>query len=307
MAGVQPTRGRLRRDLRYAQAAEAAYRRPAEAREVFAALGYGRLEEVVHAGTDTQVYVAANEAEILIVPRGTQRNYKDILTDLKVRPAELRGRLDGATVHRGFLEAWLSVEQRVHDAVCELAHDAVCELAPAGRLADDCQVVACGHSLGGALAVLATVRIRSVREIVSFGAPRVGDIAFRENMRRLRQRTGLTHRRWVRGADVVPIVPLLAMGYRHDVAPCYVDDAGKLTVHASLPRELSGRARALLTVDWSEGWAGLPVPTRMFTDHRVAGYVDDLQRLAGRVRGNGVDALATRSQALHNMTGGRSR
>jgi len=81
------------------------------------------------------------------------------------------------------------------------------------------KVFVTGHSLGGALAVVAAQRMADPAPggapdaVFAFGMPRVGDADFADAY----QRCGLTEKtiRLVYGEDVVPTVPPIAAGFRH--------------------------------------------------------------------------------------------
>ena len=74
-----------------------------------------------------------------------------------------------------------------------------------------------GHSLGGAIATVISYLLRKRGHVVgplglvTFGAPRVGDSAFRADFAREVQAAW----RVVRAEDLVPSVPLYALGFRH--------------------------------------------------------------------------------------------
>jgi triacylglycerol lipase len=91
-------------------------------------------------------------------------------------------------VHRGFYESYMSVDER---------------LLP--RLSHPGRVVVAGHSLGGAMATLAALRLAgrmdpSRIELYTFGAPQVGDVAFAS----LLDRTVPTCVRFVNPHDPIP-------------------------------------------------------------------------------------------------------
>ena len=70
-----------------------------------------------------------------------------------------------------------------------------------------------GHSLGGALAALAALRLQQrgqrVEGVVTFGQPRCGDRAYAQQL------TTLPLRRVVNGCDLVPRLPPPALGFKH--------------------------------------------------------------------------------------------
>ena len=109
-----------------------------------------------------------------------------------------------AYVHSGFLRQ-LTADGAM-DRIVELLNDAT---------AQDWRFTVCGHSLGGALAllcaVLLTSRLYTVRklEVVTYGAPRVGNVEFALLLDSLHiQCTQIMHRQ-----DPVPHVP--KYGYAH--------------------------------------------------------------------------------------------
>ncbi len=115
----------------------------------------------------------------------------DTLTDL----CFLRRRFGAARVHSGFSQRferlWPDIETRVETISASVP---------------SVPIVATGHSLGGAMALLAGTRFPFDR-IVTFGEPRVGiglDTVFRAR----------EHRRIVNGHDPVCRIPL-PIGYRH--------------------------------------------------------------------------------------------
>jgi len=134
-------------------------------------------------------------------------------------------------------------------------------------------VIACGHSLGGAVALL-TAAILHLPAVYSFGAPRVGDNAFAAETAGRRQ-----HFRFTRAADIVPHLPLLGLGYRHDAPALYFDGGGRFLGRAPLWRQWAALAWRSVTGAWMKGpFTGIPIPATPFTDHRVADYVDDVER-----------------------------
>ena len=148
------------------------------------------------ASTDTQGYVAVRRTDdglgmAVVVFRGTQQ-IRDWLTNLDATKTPVvsdRGERKDVlgNVHKGFKRAFLSVRDQINE-----------------HLDDERELplFVTGHSLGGALATLATWYERGDRlaACYTFGAPRVGD-------------GGLTDRfrtpvyRLVNGADPVPFVP----------------------------------------------------------------------------------------------------
>ena len=108
----------------------------------------------------------------------------------------------GGRVHRGFADAWSTLRAELQEL-------------PRPN-------VVTGHSLGGALAILAAAEYPEVGAMI-FGSPRVGDVEFSENFR------GRELIRYQGPADVVCQLPPKSLGFSH---------AGRLAVLAESRRWL---------------------------------------------------------------------
>ncbi len=145
--------------------------------------------------TDTQGYVAVRRSDdgrgmAVLVFRGTKQ-IKDWMTNLDaatepIYSSDGKGKILGK-VHRGFNSAFLSVKPKID----RLLEDD-----------KDLPLFITGHSLGGALATVATWYLSGDRlaACYTFGAPRVGDSGLMD-----RFRTPIY--RLVNGIDPVPFVP----------------------------------------------------------------------------------------------------
>ena len=126
---------------------------------------------------DTQAYVwwNAEARKMYVFFRGTDCK-RDILANLDARTWRIKQH--GVSVHRGFQEQFLAVKDNV-TAFLE---------KHTGRFD---HVVFCGHSLGGALATIASAHFAHIlgHEIKvschTFGAPRVGNGAFSKHVNKL--------------------------------------------------------------------------------------------------------------------------
>lgn len=139
--------------------------------------------------TDSQAFIVHNDKLMLISVRGTLGT-PDILRDLDARQvpyAEGTGQ-----AHRGFYDSFQAVKvfvQRYLEAF----------------YTGEQTLIICGHSLGGAVALLLAEWLRKnwSRDIqlYTFGAPRAGDRAFVQSAQ------GLAHHRLVNHNDPIPAVP----------------------------------------------------------------------------------------------------
>jgi triacylglycerol lipase len=148
--------------------------------------------------TDTQAFLAtSNDGYAVLAFRGTEvAKRQDIVVDAKaMKVSVLEGR-----IHGGFRAAYDSVAKDVERSLLNLK---------------EMPLYITGHSLGAALATVATQRLEhnlKIREMIAacytFGSPRVGDrhydIEFKSPIYRV-----------VNTTDIVTIIPLLAMGYIH--------------------------------------------------------------------------------------------
>jgi len=148
-----------------------------------AELGFTLVDTFCNGGT--QAYLAHRESDRMAVLafRGTEKDFSDIRTDLDAYLYDARG----ARIHHGFWLAYQQVRQPVGAAVAGLACD---------------RLFVTGHSLGGALAMVATRDLDSDRlaACYTFGAPRVGGEEFGFEIKAPVYRV-------VNASDVVPGLP----------------------------------------------------------------------------------------------------
>jgi len=139
--------------------------------------------------TDTDCFVLTNKNEQIVVFRGTQKtSIKDIKTDLKFKAKN--------GIHEGFSIAYNSIESELN---CILDINK--------------KTFFTGHSLGGALAILAYVQLSQIKykTCVTFGSPRVFTSDLTNNLYILEDNIY----RYEALGDPIPYLPLYAMGYRH--------------------------------------------------------------------------------------------
>jgi len=161
---------------------------------------------------EIQAFLAANGETIIVTFRGTEPDkMKDWLDDLKVflMPGPL------GPVHTGFLEALDSIGRGLFSA-----------LETTRTKAQSLWLT--GHSLGGALAVLAVAKLlrsgHPVNGAYTFGQPRVGNSIFSENFD-LRFKEKLF--RFVNHHDIVTRMPPRALGYADSGSFRYFDKQGE--------------------------------------------------------------------------------
>jgi pimeloyl-ACP methyl ester carboxylesterase len=179
------------------------------------------LEARLISVSNTQVYVSQNENVVVVAFRGSQApttldGLKDwLLTNANNYLILPEGQIGtdfaaagvGARFHRGFLEALNQIWDPLLTEVSRLLE------------ATDRPLWVTGHSLGGALALMAAWRLQrnfiKVHEVVTFGAPMVGNNAA---ARAFEQEFAGKIYRYVNLEDPVPLLPsvsLVANSYAH--------------------------------------------------------------------------------------------
>jgi len=148
---------------------------------------------------DTQLFYVFNTKEVIVSWRGTASG-TDFLTDLTYEPVETKtddkklscnGLVVNGKVHSGFWDGYVLIERLFPDSLGEL-------ISKLG----DLKLFICGHSLGGALALIHSVKLRSNKPVLyTYGMPRVFT---RDAVSELKD---IIHYRHVNDADPIPAVP----------------------------------------------------------------------------------------------------
>ncbi len=216
---------------------------------------------------DTQAFIAANDVAVILAFRGSV-TLQDWLTDFKIRLVPSRtGR-----VHYGFNQALDDVFYDIYDTVCTWK-------SPEQTL------WVTGHSLGGALAVLAVDHFTDagveVAGLYTYGQPRVGDKTFAQNFDR---KMGRASFRFVNDEDLGTRVPL-APAYRHVGTQCYFDREGRLCRDNIFWKRWRSISEAVALRSSSDGQAWRGRNPGGVSDHSLQYYLKYLrQALAGQSR-----------------------
>jgi len=210
---------------------------------------------------ETQGFIAGSDRLLLIAFRGTEpTRIKDILTDINLllTPGPV------GQVHSGFHDALKQIWPQLIDHFHGLYQRQPVWLT--------------GHSLGAALATLATARLifdpadrLRIQGLYTFGSPRVGDESFASRFDQVCK--GFTFR-FRNHNDVVTRVPVPAIfgpQYRHVGKLCYFDASGRLRFRMSAWEMLADRVRGRLD--------DLDKPfTDGMKDHSMDAYLDKLRK-----------------------------
>ncbi len=179
---------------------------------------------------DTQIFVIQTSLQLIVACRGTEpKVLHDIATDVRFKPASLGWSPDPdrIKVHRGFATALEVIWEDLQKATAVEGNDS------------KLPVYFTGHSLGGALAVLAAARFLAADSgnaqrfggLHTFGQPRVGNAAFATWATRL---FGGRYTRAVNHRDIVPQLPPPQVGsweFKHFGIAHVFDGAGRLSIN----------------------------------------------------------------------------
>jgi pimeloyl-ACP methyl ester carboxylesterase len=190
-------------------------------------------------GFHTQGFIARQGNTLIVAFRGTEPiNACDWLTNVNYHQRELLPDVPGL-VHQGFACALEEVKEAMVNAVAELSSVGVT------------QTFITGHSLGGALAVLAASILQGRQKIAAvytFGQPRVGDLRF---SMAFDAKLGNVTFRYVNDRDIVPHLPPAKLPARPVLsAPASVIDSLR-----SLSQIPSAVREALMAVSEGETFA----------------------------------------------------
>jgi len=240
---------------------ELAYLAPDDPRLAACLAGGGFGAPVVFKAGPLQAFLAVNPDEFAVLAFQGTANPKDWSVDLNALRRPLPG-FAKVGVHRGFWEGWQSLAAQIRVKVDQLGVEA-------GELG----LYITGHSLGGALAQLASAELErdTLAACYTFGSPRVATLNFDACVK-------CPHYRVVNTWDLVPGVPLpmLWWGYRHS-------GDGRLLKGAS-PASILRRGRVVVAEIAIDLWSALAwLVTRrlaIIDDHMIWNYRRKLEGIA---------------------------
>ncbi|KAI8332678.1 Alpha/Beta hydrolase protein [Chlamydoabsidia padenii] len=198
---------------------------------------------------DTNGYIITSKSQktIFLVFRGTN-SIRSAIVDLQFIKSKYPPVDNGAEVHTGFYQSYLSVQKKVVTTMDKLFTQY-----------PDYKIDVSGHSLGAAQAVIATMDLfqrfthisPSNTNLYTYGEPRVGNQKFAAYVKS----TGIPKIRTVHSSDIVPHLPPMAMGFVHSGTEYWIkDDQSKATEICQAEFE-------------SESCSNTAVPFLSITDH----------------------------------------
>jgi triacylglycerol lipase len=202
---------------------------------------------VAFRGTRLEVHSVLDRAELVVI------NQADLWTDCRfpTSPFGSQGR-----VHSGFLTAFIEIQGTLDEILSRRR--------PGQRL------WLTGHSLGGALAAIASAYLGEsrVQGLYTYGCPRVGNAAFTKLLPKS------AHFRFVHGSDWVCAVPPEFLGYVHSGVHIQVPSSPR----PAFRDRLAGDMNALLQALWPAGeglrWQAdrFPITVAGLADHAPIYY-----------------------------------
>ena len=205
-----------------------------------------------------ECFACLHEGDVYFAVRGTS-DPEDVVRDLQIGVTR-EGSHDGFSKQASAL--WSLIE-KYYD-----------------RMADEgAKTHLCGHSLGGAVAILLGLWLKRenyrVGSIRTFGAPRVGN----EKLQSSILKESLDIQQFVVGRDIVPTVPPMSLGFRHPTLQQYhIKKSGNLaTIEMDNPKENRE--------SWLSEKLGIVVASEVINiirsgsvdDHSMSTYVERLE------------------------------
>lgn len=238
-----------------------------------AAIGFTLAAVFSH--RSTQAYLAVSPQFAVLAFRGTQQlDDWGINVDALMADLHLPGGRGTVRAHEGFLNAYQGCA-------------AVIGAALTAHVGDHLGLYITGHSLGGALAQIASASLErdTLAACYTFGSPRVGSLAFDAVVK-------CPHYRLIDHWDIVPTVPPpFYQGYLHSGDPRYIARG----VQAALRRDRDAGAKVVTNLI---GLSNLLVFRRakIVDDHMIGRYRAILENIAGARQTSTGSAAQTRGK-----------
>jgi triacylglycerol lipase len=237
---------------------ELAYLAPGDAALAASLTSGGFSAPQMFATGGLQAFLTVNSSEFAVLSFQGTANPSDWGVNLNALRQPLPHFPD-VGVHRGFWAAWQLLASAIHAAV--------------DQLPPNLGLYITGHSLGGALAQIASAELErdTLAACYTFGSPRVATLAFDACVK-------CPHYRLINTWDLVPGVPLpmIWWGYRH------TGDARLLK--GAAPQQILRRGRVVVTEVAVDLWSALSWlvirKLAVVDDHMIWNYRGKLERIA---------------------------
>lgn len=189
---------------------------------------------------NTQLYIMEDTNSIIVAIRGSSEK-EDFIDDLNVKNYKDK---DIGRVHRGFHECASEIHDMVFDAI----------------YGSNKKVYFIGHSLGGAIAKILSLKITSIDvEVITFGEPK---------SIKKKSITSHTYRRVVNNCDIVPRIPFwYSFGVDREIL-YYIDRNDEILVNPSRWK----MAKDIILTKFSV-FIGKQKPFDLVNDHFIKSYI----------------------------------
>ncbi|KAJ1945466.1 hypothetical protein FBU59_002297 [Linderina macrospora] len=174
--------------------------------DVFSPAAYGF---VAHRSSSKEIIVSFRGSTVLM----------DWIQDFSFLPVAWPKSIEGSKVHNGFLSGYTSAADGIKKTLQDLT-----------AKYPDYKIVVTGHSLGGAVATVATTDLlishpewKSKMELYTYGEPRVGNPVFANWL----SSQNIPIFRVVNRGDMVPQVPTRWMGFEHHTQEVWYSSSSK--------------------------------------------------------------------------------
>ncbi|KKA27795.1 hypothetical protein TD95_003567 [Thielaviopsis punctulata] len=223
----------------YVEWAEAAYCNAGAANNTPVACAYDNCPQVVENGaiiytsytwsansSDTATDVAMiigidhKRQEIVLSYRGTV-DIRNWIVNLSFSQSSCEELIEDCEAHQGFLWAWSETKDAVMSGI-----------AAATAEFPSYKIIVTGHSLGGAMATLATAYLRNAfykLDLYTYGSPRVGNLMF---VQLVTNQLG-SENRVTKLDDPVPRLPPIFTGYYHTSPEYWIDEGADDSVNTT--------------------------------------------------------------------------
>lgn len=195
---------------------------------------------------NTECFIMYNDKVAIFVFRGTN-DIVDVLTDMNI----IRTRTNIGLIHQGFYESWLYVRNQIFEYMNLSSH----------------KLFFTGHSLGGALAIIAawdyycTFSLDNL-EVVTFGSPRVFSHRTAHKINKIFKKK---IKRIVNNNDIVTRLPLF-FRFRHVGQEYYITSYGKIITHCPISKQIEELFRSIISKKYFD----------LTTDHYIQNYISVL-------------------------------
>ncbi|MDE0151145.1 MAG: lipase family protein [Bdellovibrionales bacterium] len=210
----------------------------------------GQMELKLIRDEDPQFFLAEHAHYIVLAFRGTESdNIQDIITDLSIK----RQSTKQGKIHTGFLNSY-----------CRVHHELSSYLKNTNK-----PIYITGHSMGAALAVIATAQLSSctLSACYNFGSPHIGSPEFDSHLR-------VPVYRIVNVGDIVPNLLNWHVGYYHPGYTYYLTKGNQLTRSLGVARRVSN-----FVIHQKYKWLKKDQKS-LLSHHSMSEYLRKLQKIA---------------------------